>query len=465
MKYHLGLIVGVAVLLICVGFSGCLETNLDETSDEEPQSETGFEWFQIGNTLPITQLQTKQSEELADNHIGGQWDVVDLGGIIDSEIFGLGLKWVRLGVSDTSGGIDWGGSELYVDPALDGWISRVDNGGVTIAFMLSFWDEVGERGESGPRFRTQEEIQRCLDFVRAIVRHFKDRVEYFEIWNEPDIGPEIRVQRKEVDDYINLTKQAIPVIRQEYPEAKIIVGAVIPFSEPPYARDYFFNILKSDVMPLVDAVSWHCHTRESPEYAAEYYYNYPFLVQEIKDVASAHGFKGEYMAEEVQYQSPQGPIPNEPCIYTETVAAKYYARSIVIHLGMGVTVGLAGVSQSRAVVFPTLRNLCTIMTGAEPVSLPIEIQNDVTNIKNYSFSLPNSDTLIALWTDGVAVENDTGVNTTIIINGVESSKVIAIDVIDGYEQQLLSINDNGNLTIPNLLVRDYPLILQISRPV
>ena len=420
--------------------------------------------LQEGNNLPKTQFQTKQSRELADNRIGGQWDSLgqyDLSGTIDTEVFGLGLKRVRLAVSGTSWDhIDWSRPELYIDPTSDDLFSKVANNGVTITYVLSFWDKAAEQGKDCPRFRTQEEIQRYLDFVRFIVYHFKDRVQYFEIWNEPDIG--VCIQRIEVDDYINLTRQAIPVIRQEYPEAKIIVGAVIPFSEPPYARDYFFNILRADVMPLVDAVSWHCHNRESPEYAAEYYFNYPFLVQEIKDLASAHGFKGEYIAEEVQYQSLEGPIPNEPCIYTETVAAKYYARSIVMHLGMDVTVGLAGISSSRTVSFPTIRNLCTVMAGAEPISLPIEIQSEATNIRSYSFSLPNGDHLVALWTDGVAVDEDPGVKANLTFQGFTAQDVMGIDVLNGFQQPIITSNENGNLTIQNLIVRDYPLILAIA---
>ena len=35
------------------------------------------------------------------------------------------------------------------------------------------------------------------------------------------------------------------------------------------------------------------------DYYRQYYYDYPSIVEEIKNVASAHGFKGEYIAEEL----------------------------------------------------------------------------------------------------------------------------------------------------------------------
>jgi len=228
-------------------------------------------------------------------------------------------------------------------------------------------------------------------------------------------------------------------------------------------RDYFFGTLESsDIMPLVDAVSWHPGGGFlSPEHMAEYYYNYPALVQKIKDVASSHGFKGEYIAEELLWLTSINALPNRPT-YDEIVAGKYYGRGILMHLGMDVTVGTTGVNPLIPTLYSTVQNLGTIMAGAEPVSLPIEIQSEATNIRSYSFSLPNGDKLIALWTDGVAVDDDPGVNTTVIVPGFSAQKVTAIDVLNGFEQELITSAEGANLVIRNLLVKDYPIILRLS---
>jgi hypothetical protein len=105
--------------------------------------------------------------------------------------------------------------------------------------------------------------------------------------------------------------------------------------------------------------------------------------------------------------------------YNETVAGKYYARGIMMHLGMDVIVGYSGepAADLRLPMMRVIRNLCTVMAGAEPVSLPVEIQSKETNIRNYSFSLSNGDNLIALWTDGVAVDVDPGVKANVTILG------------------------------------------------
>jgi hypothetical protein len=96
-----------------------------------------------------------------------------------------------------------------------------------------------------------------------------------------------------------------------------LIGATVLRHE----GDYLMGILEYDLMPLVDGVSWHPFYRQSPEYEAQYYYDYPATVQEIKDVASAHGFGGEYMVEEIGW-SPD--IPGLPVAYSESVAAKYW---------------------------------------------------------------------------------------------------------------------------------------------
>jgi hypothetical protein len=92
----------------------------------------------------------------------------------------------------------------------------------------------------------------------------------------------------------------------------------------------------------------------------------------------------------------------------------------------------------------------------------VEIQSEATNIRSYSFSLPNGDRLVALWTDGVAVEDDPGVAATLIVEGLAAQKVMGIDVLNGFEQQLVTSIEDGNLVIRNLLVKDYPIILRLT---
>lgn len=422
--------------------------------------------------MPKTQLETKRSEELVDNRIGES-----AGGLREysegfedwlvDEISKVGLKWVRLSldVLDWSQAEDRGEySRYYIDPIHDKVITDLADSGVKMMYCLVFWDEEILPEEGYARFKKEEEIQRYLDYVQFIVHNFKDRIEYYELFNEPNFGEygPFTQQNIELTDYINLAKRAVPIIRQEYPEAKIVVGATgldIDW------RDYLFGILESDVMPLVDAVSWHTGPSYGPGYdeTREYYYEYPSIVQEIRDVASSHGFTGEYIAEEMGWWTPDD-WDCDPCYpwrYAEILGAKYLARAVVMHLGVDIAVQVDRIrghpSHERVA-----RNLCTIMAGTEPVSLTLQVQSVATNTVSYGFALPNGDHLIALWTDGVAVDDDPGIRATLILNGFSDHKVMGIDVLNGFQQQMITSNEDRNLVIRNLLVKDYPIILRLA---
>jgi len=190
---------------------------------------------------------------------------------------------------------------------------------------------------------------------------------------------------------------------------------------------------------------------------ANYWENYPSLVEEIKRVAASSGFKGEYFASDMLWRTPANPHESEPDGFTDVSVAKYYARAIIIHLGLNVTTGVAFVPPAESVI----RGLCTVMAGTQPVDLPVVIESDAANIKYYGFTLSNGDRLFAVWTDGVAVEDDPGIPATLTFPDASAQKVIGIDVLHGFEQELIIEMVNGNLVIRNFLIKDYPIILRL----
>jgi hypothetical protein len=433
--------------------------------------------MQEDNPFPRTRFDVKPGQELADNRIGQLFDKLyllgDLQGILDNEILGLGTKYVKLTITEAEpvtmmgeeeAPIGWDIPEFSFAPEYENFITNLAKNGVSVSYILTFWDKANHPQGWQPnvsRFRTQEEVQRYLEYVRFIVSHFKGRVKYYEIWNEPNNKPPL--QWIQVEDYINLVKQTVPVIRQEDPDAKIIVGSIVLQQQED--RDYLFRILSSDVMPMVDVIAWHPLYGVSPENIQfrSYYYDYPDIVQQIKDIASAHGFQGEYRADEVTYRSPDcywcypGDLLN-----SNITAAKYYVRGIIMNLGMNLGVGVGGTSNSRVESYTAIQNLCTLMAGTKSANIPIEIQSEATNITTYSFSLPNGDRLIALWTDDVAVDDDPGISAKLILPNFSAGKVVGIDVLYGFEQQLIPDSEDGTLLVGDLLVKDYPIILHFK---
>jgi hypothetical protein len=106
------------------------------------------------------------------------------------------------------------------------------------------------------------------------------------------------------------------------------------------------------------------------------------------------------------------------------------------------------------------------MAGAAAADLPVVIESAAINIKHYGFALPNGDKLLAPWTDGAAVEEDPGVTTTLTLPGLSGQRITGIDVLNGFQQEMITEVENDSLVIRNLMVKDYPIILRTdSTPV
>jgi hypothetical protein len=424
--------------------------------------------LQTGNKSLKTGIVPRKFGGLADNRIGDtfpldrypspcppaneDWSFTHVGN--------LGLKWVRLSLDrlelDQARSME-DYSQFEINECQDEIVSLLAENDITILYTLVYWDE-NLHTENYPDYKNEEEIKRFLDYTRLIVRHFKGRIQYYEILNEALVYVEAA-------DYVKLIHRVIPVIREEDPEAKIVVGGATDLRHD-YSREYLFNVLRSDIMPLVDAIAVHSMYGVSPQYdeTRQYYENYPLMIQEIKKTASANGFNGEFFAEEMSWRTAINPNPYEPGGYTSVVAAKYYARSILMNRGLDLWAGLAGeMYDTIPPVVTIIQNLGTTMSGVKPDNLDVKIESEAGNNVSYGFSLPNGDWLLALWTNGAAIDDDPGVNTTIIFPDLSAEKVVGIDVLNGYKQELVSSNQNGSLVIRDVLIMDYPIIIQVSK--
>ncbi len=433
--------------------------------------------LQSGNIQPRIVLPTKPSGDLEDNRLGGLWSdfwqPMDFQAVIDQEILPAGLKWVKITMnqpeydSTAQSGVKlyWDKPELFISPEFDNYIDQLVSQKITIGYMLNFWDKANhpDGWEVQYRFKTEEDIVHYLEYVRFIVSHFKGRVQYYELWNEPNVG--YPLQYIEPADYINLAKRTIPVIKQIDPQAKVVVGCTSG-SANPQSREYLFKILNSDVMPIADAVSWHPLYGNIPNegQSPDYYASYPSLMADIMDTAKQNGFKGEFIAAEMSYGGPNcGGCDTTDPSYSEVVWAKYLSRGIVLHLGNDVSAGLGGMTSTRPVHYNTIRNIANVFAGIHAEEFVIDVQTESKNLKAFTFAGTDGSKLAALWTDGVAVDDDPGIPSAITIPGLSGWDATGVDILNGFEQELITSDENGNLVIRDLLIKDYPVIIRLSR--
>ncbi len=429
--------------------------------------------LQQGNNLSKTILLLKESRELSDNRMGinpdnlgyplGQWDS------LLNHLNLAGVKRVDMGLYEKEPPIDWStGTELAIPEGMDFFIDDLAEYGIQMNLMLHFWDKEGHAlGEelATPRFQNQEQIDDFIDFVRFVVRHFKGRIPYYTIWSEPDACGDDLTKCILPQDYIELVRQVIPVIREEDPQAKIVSATFILGGN----HDPIFTFLRSNVVKQFDVVSWHPFYDVAPNIRVtrSYYYEYSSIVQEIKQTASVSGFAGEYWGTDMAWNSEENcgfsgcRVNGREIQKTDIQVAKYTARAIVMELGLDVVVGLDNFINDRPWSYPTMRNLSTVMAGNKPLEIPVEIESDTSRLMSYGFSLPNGDRLFAVWNGGVAVDYDPGVPSTLTFPDTSAQKVIGIDVLHGFEQELIIESENGNLVIRNFHIKDYPIILRL----
>jgi hypothetical protein len=429
--------------------------------------------LQLENHLHQTPLVTRPSSELAENRIGAVASAENYEAAVWNDTFIAGMKWMRL-APDPYGRwqhVDWEKDEYSIDPQEEQVVEDLISHKIRIMLVLDVWHPENR----SVYYKSNEDITTYLNWVRFMVHHYKGRIEYYEILNEPDMSFD-SPSGMPVDAYVNLVKRIVPVVREEDSDAKIVVGAV-PDTRFNECRDWLRGLLNSDIMPLVDGISWHGMYGAAPSddprgvrdngarQSANYWENYPAFIEEIKNVATSNGFQGEFLVEEMLWRTPSMPEKSEPYGFTDISGAKYYARAILIHLGHNVAAGLALVPDDiRPISFSVIRALSTVMAGAQPVDMPVIIESDASNIKYYGFTLSNGDQLLAVYTDGAAVDYDPGVSASLTLPGSSAQSVTGIDVLNGFEQELITEAENGNLVIRNLLVKDYPIILRFEEP-
>jgi len=428
--------------------------------------------LQLENNLPQTRLSPRPSQELPDNHIGAWFE--DYGRYYDTGfVYRNGFKRIRIGAL-FGGDADWSPivNMESIPTEVNTVISEYADNGVEIVLNLQVGSGVIHPLDFNTSFQSEEDITHYKDFVSFVVSHFKGRIHYYEILNETGYIT--------VETYAHLIRQVVPVIRGIDPDAKIIIGAMWgrwEYDYPGYgeyarsslAIDYFNELLVSGVVDMVDGISWHPFYDNIP--SDPYYQNYPQMVQGIKDLAVSQGFTGEYFADEILWTT-QGEVhaENGPPV-NQLIAAKYYTRAITEHRGLGVnvTINTFFIEPERGWIrgdaLRPIRNLNDTLAGAEPTDITLSLEtNEDANVRHYAFVLPNGDRLVALWTNDEAVEDDPGVSATLTIPGSSAQKVIGVDVFNGFEQELITEAENGDLVIRNLLVKDYPIILRFVGP-
>ncbi len=432
---------------------------------------------QEGNTFSKKEIVYKKGIELEDNKIGAL-----VSGVMNFSSddwvnwakgeSNYGFKRYRCTLNESENkDFSWIDSEFFISSEYDKIYDVLVENGVKVTYSLNFWDiDYIKNGNkvSYPRFKTEAEIDRYLQYIKYTVNRLKGKISYYELWNEPDANGGTP-QLIEAEDYIKVARKAIPLIHSLDPKAKVVIGCTSDYQYQ-NTQEYSKKIIASDITKMADAISLHTVNNDaSPEYKKSYHDKYDFYWQEIKEIAYENGFRGEFIADELNFRTEDSlfrlqkePAPERYNPYkSAVVAAKYIGRAIVRDLGLNLTQGLSGTNATERIEEGIMiKNLCNIMAGLEVKEYPIVVDNDVMT-KNYVFENSLGELFIALWDDSMANERNRGVISDIVIPGVNAKSVYMYDTLNSYQQEIIIRRKEDKTIIKNFYVKDYPIILKI----
>ena len=421
----------------------------------------------------------------------------------------LGVKWVRVGFHDDPVNWHWVERErgrLAVDPEADAAIDYLAERGVNILMVLNFGNRLYNEGDQTRKLpqlwewyyenpkppTTPAALEGWARYVRFIARHFRRRVKVFEIWNEWSISLYWGAKRN-LEQYLAVVRTAIPILRQECPECKVMLGGYHTFpyglarwTPEEFARCERENLFLGAVRATaaeVDAIGWHpCYQRDPDVHDLA---GYAADIEAIRAWCRSMGFSGRFAATEFGYGTTYPPPASPPSWYgeyrcSELEKAKLVARMHVIHtacdvdsffceswtsyypmdlslLRRGFTADPVAPMQPQPAYY-VMRNLATALEDLRASAHPARIEggppNPVLTVMERS-----GERVVSAWAPGRPGDACPGIPADILVPG-RYRKVMGYDPLNGVEQPFRFIAESDRIRVPAVLIKDYPVLIR-----
>ncbi len=123
------------------------------------------------------------------------------------------------------GSFSWAHADTVVKHAV--------NQGLTVIARLGFVPKWARPKDSAFSYLDEERFEDFGDFVYAFVDHFRGKIHYIIVWNEPNISLEWGYRPVDPEAYTKLLKVAYRRAKEADPEIKVLAGALAPTLAPP----------------------------------------------------------------------------------------------------------------------------------------------------------------------------------------------------------------------------------------
>ncbi len=218
------------------------------------QAEQDYEQGYLGN------LRSKNSSEINSSYWGIQASTLE--DTLLDKAAEIGVKWTRLGASwpkieKEKGKYDWSETDIAFNKIYDKGITpfvTLGSGNKLYSELTTYDDpKLAEIYGYRPAPPTQNPaaLEAWLKYVRATVERYKDKIKYWEIWNEPN-HRNYWGAPPDGKEYGKLLKLSALLIKDIDPDA-IIIGGSMAGINPGFTEDF----LGAGTADLIDIISYH----------------------------------------------------------------------------------------------------------------------------------------------------------------------------------------------------------------
>ena len=353
-----------------------------------------------------------------------------------------------------------------------------------------------------PPIKTEEERKAWSRYVKATVSHFKGRIRYYEIWNEPDgkwcwkHGP----NGEELGNFIIDTAKAC---KEADADCKV-VGFATCMASP----DYLEKVARTGCLDYVDAVSYHAYAPNEKGFQHNYYVYTQFLESNNKKIPIIQGESGTQ-------SRPDGAGALAGGAWTPVKQAKFLLRHLLCDINNRVEIasyfscmdmiealhgkvgeissyldyGYFGVigadfdenghstgEYTPKMSYYALQNLCSVFCDDyDIIDIPVESRIDWSNpiLENdfdfsetihFGFRKPNGSSALVYWIakDILTETIETTVSLRIKKEAVPGEIRLA-DLLTGdvyaIPEEILSVDSEGYLCFQHMPATDSPLMI------
>jgi polysaccharide biosynthesis protein PslG len=152
---------------------------------------------------------------------------------------------------------EWNHADLVVDHAV--------NQGLTVIARLGYVPAWARPKDSPHLFLDETGYDDFARFAAAFAQHFRGRVRYLIVWNEPNLSQEWGFRPVDPAGYTELLRRTYIAVKAAVPEMQILGGALAPTLAPPGSEQgmddlvYLQRMYDAGAAPYFDALAVHAY--------------------------------------------------------------------------------------------------------------------------------------------------------------------------------------------------------------